>query len=182
MKFSKSSLWEITKVIIISVLLATFVRTFIIQPFAVRGSSMESSFAQGDYLIINKISYYFSKPARGDVVVFRAPNEKSIYFIKRIIGLPGERVELQKDQIKIFSLENPNGFVLDEIFYDIILGNKNETSILLGDNEYFVLGDNRRASRDSRSWGALPKENLIGKVLLRAWPIDHVKAFGEIEY
>lgn len=181
---NKSNIWEVAKVIIISVLLATIVRTFIIQPFAVRGASMNPNFSQGDYLIIDKINYHMFQPKRGDVIVFRAPNQVSTtYYIKRIIALPGETMRIGNNQITIFNQEYPNGLVLDESFYQPINGDSSNIEKMLPDDKYFVLGDNRKASSDSRSWGLLDKDNIIGRVLIRAWPVNHLGVFASsIEY
>ncbi len=131
---------------------------------------MEPNFSDGDYLIIDEITYRFKAPERGEVIVFRYPNDPSQRYIKRIIGLPGETVEIEGGKVKIYNGEE-KGSVLQELAYlpDSILtvGNVKET---LNENEYFVLGDNRMASADSRGWGLLPRENIIGKALIRAWP------------
>ena len=161
------------------------IRMFVAQPFVVVGSSMEPTFIDGDYLIIDEISYRFNKPQRGEVVVFdygnipqqgEAPQEHtSKYFIKRIIGLPGETVEIKDGVVQITNAQNPEGFVLDEPYIaEPPLGTTKRT---LGQDEYFVMGDHRGVSFDSRSWGPLPKQELTGRVFLRLFPFQELGVF-----
>lgn len=160
-------IWEISKIIIITMLIVAPIRYFVFQPFFVRGQSMEPNFQNGDYLIIDEFSYRFRDPQRGEVVVFKAPTDPSQRYIKRIIGLPGETVQIQDGKVFIYNRGVPQ--ILDENYIpqSLTLGN---IEISLGKNEYFVLGDNRLLSSDSRRWGFLPKENIVGRVFLRAWP------------
>jgi signal peptidase I len=177
MKNFLSFIWEIAKIVIIALLIVVPIRTFLFQPFFVRGESMTPAFENGDYLIIDEISYRFQDPQRGEVIVFKYPNDPSQRYIKRIIGLPGETVEIKEGRVVISNQKEP--YVLDESGYllsDIFT--PGETLISLEEDEYFVLGDNRRASADSRRWGSLNRENIIGRVLLRAWPFT---AFAKIE-
>lgn len=164
--------WEISKIVIIALAIVIPVRYFLFQPFFVKGESMEPNFQNGDYLIIDEISYRFKDPARGEVVVFKYPNDASQRFIKRIIGLPGETVEIQSGRITIVS--NAGEKVLDESYLPIADFTSGDIRVTLSGNEYFVLGDNRLVSFDSRRWGPLPKEDIIGRVFLRTWP------FGEL--
>ncbi len=176
---------EFLKVVIISLLIILPIRYFIIQPFYVKGASMEPNFHDHEYLIIDEISYRFNKPQRGEAVVFRYPLNPKEYFIKRIIALPGETVEIIDGSIYIFNDENPIGFVLDESFYlsnNIETSNIEEGSIELKSDEYFVLGDNRHASMDSRSFGPVNKSFLIGRVMLRAWPFKDFTFFKKLNY
>ena len=169
-------IWEITKIVIIALLIVVPIRTFLFQPFFVRGQSMEPNFENGDYLIIDEISYRFRDPQRGEVVVFKYPGNPSQRYIKRIIGLPGEKVEIKEGKVMIFNQEGSQ--VLDESEYlstDIFT--PGEIKVILSGNEYFVLGDNRYASADSRRWGPLPRENIIGRVFLRAWPFTALAKF-----
>lgn len=195
-----SSLWELIQVVVLAALIVWPIRTFIFQPFIVQGSSMQNNFWNGDYLIIDELSYRFAEPQRGDVIVFEFPGECSRsengtgdklvcgkqcqfrigawklfeyqcggkqMFIKRIIALPGEHVEVKNNQIHITDKTNKT-IVLDESKYlspgILTIMDKNVT---LNANEYFVLGDNRLVSYDSRMWGALPKDFIIGKVFIR---------------
>ena len=159
---------EIVKTILIAAIIVIPIRTFIFQPFLVRGSSMEPNYYQGDYLIVDQLSYRFREPERGEVVVFNSPQPTERRFIKRIIGLPGETISLEEG---ILYVENGEKKALDEGEYltDETPGNFSET---LGEDEYFVLGDNREASLDSRSWGTLPQENIIGRVAIQVSPFS----------
>ena len=169
--------WEIAKIVIIALLIVVPIRYFIFQPFFVRGQSMEPNFHNGDYLIIDEISYRFEDPSRGEVIVFKYPNNPSQRYIKRIIGLPGERIEIEDGKVLIY--QNGTAQVLDESGYlSEFLQTSGDIEISLDEDEYFVLGDNRSLSSDSRRWGSLPEENIIGRVLLRAWPLE---AMAKIE-
>lgn len=177
MKNFLSFVWEIAKIVIIALLIVVPIRYFIFQPFFVRGQSMEPTFENGDYLIIDEISYRFREPLRGEVVVFKYPNNPSQRYIKRIIGLPGETIEI--DDGKIIIYKNGKTEVLDESNYlPGFLETPGDVNLSLDENEYFVLGDNRISSADSRRWGPLPKENIVGRVFLRAWPLT---AWAKIE-
>lgn len=169
--------WEIAKIVIIALLIVVPIRYFIFQPFFVRGQSMEPNFHNGDYLIIDEISYRFGEPQRGEVVVFKYPDNPSQRYIKRIVGLPGERIEIEDG--KVFICQNGTPQILDESSYlSEFLQTPGNIEISLDQDEYFVLGDNRSLSSDSRRWGSLPEENIIGKVFLRAWPLE---AMAKIE-
>jgi len=170
MKQTSSFLWELSKVFIIALVIVIPIRYFLFQPFIVKGDSMVPNFHSGDYLIIDEISYRFSEPKRGEVIVFKYPENPSQKFIKRIIGVPGETVEVKDGQVLLYDKDN-NPQVLEETY----LPSSNETygnlKVSLGDDQYFVLGDNRPYSSDSRTWGTLPRENIIGRVLIRVFPL-----------
>lgn len=158
--------WEILKIVIISLAIIIPIRYFLIQPFFVNGASMEPNFQDGDYLIVDEISYRFDAPERGDVVIFRYPLDPSQFFIKRLIGLPGESIKVEDGEIFI------NGKVLDESEYLQNIDTAGNVEAKLGEGEYFVLGDNRQASSDSRKWGEVDKKFIIGRAWLRAWPFN----------
>ncbi len=183
MKSFFSFVWEITKITVITLAIVIPIRYFLVQPFFVKGASMEPNFEDGQYLVIDEISYRFNQPQRGDVVVFRYPPDPSQFFIKRVIGLPGETVEIADNQIKIYNEAHPLGFVLDESNYLIpsitTQGNVKEK---IGSDQYFVLGDNRQASFDSRRWGLVPAANITGRVWLRAWPMNLFHAYSAPQY
>lgn len=170
MKKVLSFIWELAKIAIVAAVIVIPIRYFLFQPFIVKGDSMTPNFSSGDYLIIDEISYRFKNPERGEVIVFKYPKNPVYRFIKRVIGLPGETVEIKDNQIKIYDKNNKE-LDLNETSYlpalDATYGNLN---VVLSDNEYFVLGDNRPYSSDSRSWGPLPKENIIGRVFIRLFP------------
>jgi len=158
--------WEILKIVIIALVIVIPIRYFLFQPFIVKGQSMEPNFENSNYLIVDELSYRFRDPQRGEVVVFRYPKNISQRFIKRIIGLPGEKIEIEAGVVMM------NGKILDESKYlPSGVQTTGNTQISLDENEYFVLGDNRISSFDSRQWGVLPRKNIVGRVYFRAWPI-----------
>ena len=164
-------IWEVSKIVVIALLIVVPIRYLVFQPFFVRGQSMEPSFYDGDYLIVDELTYHFRSPERGEVIVFDYPNDPSQRYIKRIIGLPGETVQIEDGQVTIYGKDGMPD-ILKETKY---LGGDVKTSgnleVKLDNNEYFVLGDNRPVSSDSRSWGLLPAHDIIGRVLFRAWPV-----------
>ena len=141
---------------------------------------MEPTYEQGDYLLVDEISYRFSEPRRGDVIIFKFPNDPSQFYIKRIIGLPGDKIFLSNEKVRIINEEFPLGFVLEESY--LTRFSLNQLDIELSDNEYFVLGDNRPSSSDSRKWGSLPASLIVGKVFLRAWPFSKFGFITTPEY
>jgi len=175
-----SFVWEIAKIVVVAALIVAPIRYFLFQPFLVRGQSMEPNFENGDYLIVDEISYRFKNPRRGEVIVFKYPNNSSQRFIKRIIGLPGEIIEIKNGKITI--QEDKSSQVLNELDYLPLLKTTGDIKVELGENEYFVLGDNRAYSFDSRRFGPLSEEKIIGKVFLRAWPFVDLKKFGAPAY
>lgn len=165
MKFiNKETLLWLGEVIFLIIFVVLPIRVFFLEPFFVKGDSMVPNFYSWDYIIIDKFSYHFQKPKRGDVIVLKPPFDSKVYYIKRIIGLPGEIIILDGSNIIIKNKENPNGFVLKE---DYISNNYFSTKmeVHLKEGEYFVLGDNREVSYDSRRWGPLSSKNIVGKVL-----------------
>jgi len=170
---------EIVRIVVISLAIIIPVRYYLIQPFFVRGASMQPNFDNGEYLIIDEISYRFEEPQRGEPIVFKYPKDPSQYYIKRIVALPGETIEIRDKQIIIYNQEFPQGIILDESTY---LANGQATwgnvRMELAEDEYFVLGDNRGASSDSRQWGSLPARYIIGRVWLRAWPFNKAEVFS----
>ena len=135
--------WEFVKFTLIAVLIVVPIRLWIAQPFIVSGASMEPTFQNGDYLIVDELSYNFEQPQKNDVVIFRYPLDPSKYFIKRIEGLPGEKIKT------------------------------NGREITLKTGEYFVMGDNRGASSDSRVWGPLKENFIVGRAFVRLWPFNN---------
>ncbi len=185
---------ELVKIVFLALLIIVPIRTFIFQPFFVQGSSMEPSFHDGEYLIINELGYkktviaagekeFFTVEPykdlnRGDPVVFRYPRNPRKFFIKRIVGLPEEKVHIKNGKVTIINEDNPDGLVLDEREYlpshVETIGNR---EFSLGANDYVVLGDNRSHSSDSRTWGLLAGDLIVGKVLFRAWPVSKLEVF-----
>jgi signal peptidase I len=173
-KTKMQSFWELVRFALIALIIVIPIRIFVAEPFIVSGSSMVPTFTNGDYLIVDKISYELGTPHRDDVVVFRYPNDTTKFFIKRIIGLPGETVDVKSslNQVTITNAQHPNGFQLDESFVKNFGGI--DGHFVLGPNQYFVMGDNRIASSDSRSWGPVNKNLLVGKAFLRLLPITNI--------
>ncbi len=173
--------FEIIKVLGISLAIVLPIRTYIVQPFFVSGESMEPNFTNYEYILIDELSYRFREPQRGEVIVFKYPLNKKDYYIKRIIGLPGETIKFDNGKIVIVK---PNGetLTLDESSY---LPNPAPVSfpeITLAENEFYVRGDNRIRSFDSKDWGPIKREDIIGRVWLRIWPINKVQAFQAPNY
>jgi len=157
---------------IISLLIVFIVRTFIAQPFVVSGASMEPTFHTGEYLIVDQLSYRFHNPERGDVIVFKYPVIPSRFFIKRIIGLPGETIKVDGEEVFI---KKPGEEEYKLLMEDYIEFPKNSfIEETLADDEYFVMGDNRLASLDSRVWGPLQEDFIIGKALVRLFPVNKI--------
>ncbi len=166
------SFWELARFAVIAMAIVIPIRIFIAQPFIVSGSSMFPTFENGQYLVVDEISYKLSDPERDDVVIFRYPNDTKKFFIKRIIGLPNETVDIKGNEVAIINKEHPDGFSLDQSYVKNTANNN--VHFELKDNEYFVMGDNRIASSDSRYWGAVPKKLLVGKAFLRLLPINKI--------
>ena len=175
---------ELVKIVIISLVIIIPVRYFLIQPFYVKGASMEPNFYDREYLIIDEISYRFNEPKRGDIIVFRYPKDPQEYFIKRVIGLPGESVQIKDGKVYVFNQANPDGFALAEDYLsaDLKTYGLNEDKVVLGDKQYFVLGDNRNQSKDSRYFGAVNQSFIIGRVMFRGWPFNRVTVFETPQY
>lgn len=171
-------LWDLAKIVIISLAVIIPVRYYLMQPFFVSGTSMVPNFQNKDYLIIDELTYHFRDPQRGEVIVFKYPKDPSQYFIKRIIGLPGEHVEVLNGEIII----NNETYLDESTYLPEKPGSARKTSMTLGSNEYFVLGDNRGVSLDSRSWGSLERNLIVGKVWLRALPLSTFEFYSAPEY
>ena len=155
--------------------LALFIRFYIAAPYIVQGASMSPTFDDFHYLIIDVLTYDFDEPARGDVIVFEQPHDGSRALIKRIIGLPGETVILRGSSVVIKNAEYPDGFTLDEPYVDPAnQGGATDTQVVLGEDQFFVLGDNRRVSADSRLWGKLPREDITGRGIVRLYPFPDI--------
>jgi signal peptidase I len=178
---------ELIRTAIIVSVLAIIIRTFAVQPFVVEGSSMYPRFETNDFLIVDKISYHIHTPNRGDIIVFKYPYDLQTNYVKRVIGLPGETVKIVDGKVEIVNKTHPNGVFLGEPYLSD--GNVTTLPVSSATNEfvvpadkYFVLGDNRRASSDSREWGFLPKEDIIGRVFLEAYPFNKASIVAHATY
>ncbi|MBP7061105.1 MAG: signal peptidase I [Candidatus Moranbacteria bacterium] len=184
---------EMARVFLLAVVIIIPVRVFLFQPFFVQGSSMEPNFQDGQYLVISEFGYKqstigwegtsvqvkpFKEIERQDVAVFRFPKNTEEFFIKRVIGLPGESVEIRRGKVIIYNTDHKDGFVLDESAYlSPAVLTQDMPRMEIGPNQYFAMGDNRMFSYDSRAFGPIDKDKIIGRVLLRAWPIDHFSLY-----
>ena len=163
---------ELLKFAVIAVIIVVPVRLWVAQPFIVSGASMEPTFDTGQYLIVDEFSYHFDAPQRGDVIIFRYPKDPSQFFIKRIIGLPGETVRISQGEVYVTKTDGTT-LHLDES-YVVNKGNGQDMSTTLGPADYFVMGDNRPESSDSRIWGTVPKANIVGRAFVRLLPVQNL--------
>jgi len=168
---------EVLKFSLLALLIVLPIRVFVAQPYIVKGSSMHPTFEDGQYLIVDQLSYKFDQPARGDVVIFRYPEDPSKFFIKRIIALPRETIEIKGETVIIKNGGHPEGMILREPYVDENLSWADSIVKTLGINQYFVMGDNRSASSDSRVWGPLPDENIVGRAVVRLFPVSDADVF-----
>lgn len=166
---------ELLKFILIAAVIVVPLRLFVAQPFIVSGASMEPAFDNGQYLIVDELSYRFHAPERGDVVIFRYPKDPAQFFIKRVVGLPGETVSVTPTSVSITKADGAS-MELDEP-YVINEGNGASATYEVGENQYFVMGDNRTESSDSRTWGLLPRQNIVGRAFLRLLPVQTIEIF-----
>jgi signal peptidase I len=186
---------ELLNFALIVIFIVLPIRFFVAQPFVVVGSSMEPTFLNNDYLIVDEISYRLNDPKRGDVIVFKyhsgieaqsgtIPNDEgSKFFIKRIIALPGETIDIRGGVVTIKNKENPEGFTLNETYIKELP--TNAMTVTLDEDEYFVMGDNRSVSFDSRSWGPLGKDEIVGRAFIRLLPLtqaDFLPGIAPINY
>ncbi len=173
-KETARDIWETIKFIVLAALIVIPIRLFVFQPFIVSGESMYPTYHNADYLIVDELSYRFHDPKRGDVVVFRYPNDPSRFFIKRIIGLPGDTLLFKDRAVYLKTEANPNGELINEPYLKQITIPGEQTQVTVEPGHYFVMGDNRGASSDSRAWGQLPRENVTGIAGLRLLPVSDI--------
>lgn len=170
---SKGDWVELLHFLLIAALIVIPIRYFIMQPFVVSGTSMDPTFHDKEYLIIDKLSYRLSVPHRGDVVVFHFPSKNERYLVKRLIGLPGDTVSLHADGTLTIKNKNyPDGFTIDETY--VVNKDKDSFTITVPEGQVLVLGDNRPVSYDSRAWGMLDETKLVGRVYVRLWPLKKI--------
>lgn len=167
-----SGIKDFISFIILTAVIVLPIRYFIAQPFIVNGSSMSPTFETGQYLIVDQLSYRFHEPVRGDVIIFKYPGNTKIFYIKRIIGLPGETININENTVTIINSDNPDGFILNEPF--VVFPKETFMEVTLNDDQYFVMGDKRDASSDSRIWGPLSKDLVVGKAFVRLWPFNKI--------
>lgn len=173
---------EFIKIAILAAITIGAVRYFVFKPFIVHGASMVPNFYENEYLIIDEISYRFKGPERGDIIVTRNPNKTDEFFLKRVIGLPGEHIIVRDGVVRIATKDNPAGAALEEPYLPSREFTPGTVDITLAADELYVMGDNRDASFDSRMFGPLTRNLVVGKVLLRGWPFDRAQRFPVPEY
>jgi len=160
---------EVLESVAIAVVLAVIIRVFLFQPFFIPSGSMEPTLIEGDRIIVSKIHYRLGNPKRGEIIVFKYPVDPKKDFIKRVIGLPGETLEIRDSKLYI------NGEFVEQPFLPPGLSYGSYGPVTIPEGQYFMMGDNRNNSEDSRFWGMLPQENIIGKTLLIYWPVNRVQ-------
>lgn len=165
----KETWWDIVKFALTLLVIVIPLRMFVAQPFVVSGLSMFPTFNDKDYLIVDELSYHFRDPSRGEVVIFHPPENPKTYYIKRVIGLPNETIHVQDGTVSIINKLHPQGFALDQSF--VTYQGTGTMQKTLGPDEYFVMGDNRPASYDSRFWtNNLKRDEIVGRALVRLFP------------
>jgi signal peptidase I len=164
--------WELTRFVLSVLLIVIPIRVFIAKPFIVSGASMYPTFKDSEYLIIDELSYYLRPPERGEVAIFKFPKDESKYFIKRIIGLPGETITVKNNQVTIKTATGQTEKLAEPYLKEAF--KSADTELTLGPKEYFVMGDNRDVSYDSRAWGALPQNLIAGRAFIRLFPPNHI--------
>jgi len=182
MKNFLNIIWEITQTILIALLIVIPIRLFLFQPFLVKGQSMEHNFHDGNYLIVDEISYRFRNPQRGEVIVFKYPYDTSKRFIKRIIALPNEKIKIANGKITISDKEGKTVLLDEQEYLSADIFTAGNLEVQLNEGEFFVLGDNRFFSSDSRTWGIVPKKNIIGRVYVRIFPFSQFSLFSAPRY
>jgi len=177
---------DLLKTAAVVFVIAFALRYFVVQPYIVDGESMMPNYQNKEYLLAEKVSYYKGSPERGDVVIFKYPKNPSVNYIKRVIGLPGEKVGIDNNEITIYNSKHPEGVLLKEDYLPkstlTETPNSGTFSITLKSSEYFVLGDNREHSSDSREWGILPEANILGRSWLTLTPFSLAGFHGHIPY
>lgn len=180
-----SSIREVAKFFLLALIIVIPIRYFVAQPYIVQGASMEPTFETNQYIIVDELSYRFEKPKRGDVIVLKYPKDTSKFFIKRVIGLPGETLTIKDG---VVSIKNPTTNTTTTLNEPYIVFSKtdpadDETITLKedrnnpGNDEYYVMGDNRAASSDSRAWGTLPERLIVGRTMIRLFPFGEIGLF-----
>ena len=172
--------WEILEIVAIAAATVFIIRTFLLQPFLVSGASMEPTYSNGNYLIVDELTYRLREPQRGEVSVFEYSVDPKRYFIKRIIGVPGERIVSRSGVLKVY--RGTEVIPLDETYLSPALRSSDTFDVTLGEHQYFMLGDNRAHSFDSRDWGAVNRDHIVGVVRLRIFPFDEISIFNPPAY
>ena len=169
-----------TAVVALSIFVVVYL--FLVQPHEIKGGSMEPTFNNNEYILTDKISYRFKEPKRGDVVIFKAPKNPDVDYIKRIIGLPGERIKIQNGAIYINGKKLSEPYIRDitSLTSTQYLQEGVETTVPEG--YFFVMGDNRTGSMDSREFGPIAENVIIGHAILRYWPLPALGLVPSVSY
>jgi len=179
---------ETAETLVVSFAIFIVVYWFLAQPFEVNGDSMLINFENGEHLITDKISYRFKEPQRGEVIVFQYPKVERFDYIKRIIGLPNESIEIINGNVYIYNQEFPEGYQLEEPY--LYEQEKTEgrsfipedRKMIIPEGNYVVMGDNRGNSSDSREWGFVPRDNIVGRAFFRYWPPQALAVIESPDY
>ena len=169
---------EFFKIAVVAGVTIVLVRYFLFKPFYVKGASMEPNFYDHEYLIIDEVNYRLHDPVRGEVIVFRHPENPKEYFLKRIVGLPGERVRVSGGRVSIYNRSYPEGLALAESYLSTTTITGGDLTITLGPDQFFVLGDNRGNSYDSRRFGPVDRPAIVGRAWFRGWPFGRMQTFS----
>ena len=173
---------DILEVVVFAVAIFLFVYLLILQPHKIKGASMHPNYPDGEYLLTDKVSYRLGEPKRGDVIVFKAPTGNGDEFIKRIMALPGEQVSVQNGRIYINGKLLEENYLDDSVYTSAGAYPEEGTTITVPEGEYFVLGDNRPHSSDSRAWGFIAKKKITGRAWLIYWPLKNAGPVPKVEY
>lgn len=175
-------IFEMVKIAVLAGITIGLIRYYLFKPFYVKGASMEPNFFEKEYLIIDELTYRFREPQRGEVIVFRYPENPKEYFLKRIIGLPGETIKISGGQVVIYNGDHPEGVTIDESYLPLDLLTEGDRVIKISDTQYFLMGDNRPNSYDSRRFGPVDSSLIVGRAWLRGWPISRAQTFKAPEF
>lgn len=179
---------DIIETIVVALAIFVVIYLFLVQPHQVNGNSMWPNFLDEEYLLTDKFSYRIEEPKRGDVIIFhappgaRCPQELNCDYVKRIIALPGESVVITNGKVIVNGSELKESYLPEFPQFETTTPGNEAFVLEMGNNEYFVLGDNRGHSSDSRAWGSVPKENIVGKAWFRYWPPKRMGFVAEAGY
>lgn len=171
-------LFEMVKIAVIAGITIGLIRYFLFKPFYVKGASMEPTFYEKEYLIIDELSYRLREPIRGEVIVFRYPDNPKEHFLKRIIGLPGETVKISSGKVIIYNDEHPEGMAIDEFYLPSDIATEGDRLVTVGEDQFFLMGDNRPNSFDSRRFGSVDRSFIVGRAWIRGWPFSRAEIFS----
>ena len=162
---------------LVAAVLAFAIRTFLLGPYKIPTGSMRPTFLEGDRIFVDKISYRFKPPQRGDIIVFKYPLDRKKDFVKRLVGLPGDKIKIDSGKLVINGKEMDDPPFSEHYYYnrdDWQYGKEGQV-VVVPEKNYFAMGDNSAQSSDSRYWGFVPEKNLVGKAFFIWWPLNRVK-------